>query len=111
MRMQCWIYATVVAGEEECIIKCAELRESLNSLLEAGIVLGWAASSLLTQDDYQEKDIDPEWVEPVTHGALPAISLNVTYDLDRHQPNNTEVNAILSQTGFEYVGKDGPVEW
>jgi hypothetical protein len=79
MRMQCWIYATVVAGEEECIAKCAVLRESLNPLLEAGAFLGWQASSLLTHEDYREKDVDPEWVEPVTHGALPAIQLNVTY--------------------------------
>jgi hypothetical protein len=111
MRMQCWIYATVVAGEEECIAKCAVLRESLNPLLEAGAFLGWQASSLLTHEDYREKDVDPEWVEPVTHGALPAIQLNVTYDLDGHQPSNAAVDAILSQTGFKYVGKDGPVEW
>ena len=111
MRMQCWIYATLAAGEEECIAKCAMLRKNLNALLQAGVFLGWAASSLLTQDDYEDKDIDPEWVEPVTHGALSAIYLNVTYDLDRHQPGNTEVEAILAQAGFEYVFKDGPVEW
>jgi hypothetical protein len=111
MRLQCWIYAVAAAGEDDCIARCAMLRESLNPLLEAGAFAGWAASSLLTRDDYEEKDIDPEWVEPVTHGALPAIQLNVTYDLDRHQPNNAAVDAILSQAGFAYVGKDGPVDW
>jgi len=111
VKLQAWIYVLPMAGRDTdaVIAQVAGLKAALDPLLERGAFTGWAIDSLLTDDDYAEKDVDREFVEPITGGALPAIFLNLTYDLERNAPGDAEVDALIARTGLVHSFTDPPV--
>lgn len=106
MDLQCWIYAAAPAGPEAAISTIRSLREALQPRLTAGTLAGYSAVALLEPDDFADEDIDPALVEPVTHGALPAVYLNLTYDLDRQRPGGPEIESLLAGAGLVHVLTD-----
>jgi hypothetical protein len=108
---QAWIYVLPLPGRdrEAVIAQVAEMKAALDPLLDRGVFTGWAIDSLLTEDDFDDRDIDPELVEPITGGELPAIYLNITYDLDRNAPGHREVDDFVTRTGLVHSFTDPPV--
>ncbi|GAB3893293.1 hypothetical protein GCM10029964_069830 [Kibdelosporangium lantanae] len=107
MNLQGWIYvATKDYGTREAVITA--LRE-LGARLETKVddsIAGFAAVALVEPDDFEEYDIDRREVEGVTHGRLPAIHLNITYDLDLHRVDDPEIAELLSAAGMTHVVTD-----
>ena len=62
----------------------------------------------MTDDDFDEKDVDREFVEPITGGELPAIFLNITYDLETNAPGDPEVDAFIARAGLVHSLTDPP---
>lgn len=79
------------------------LREALRPHREAGTLEGFRAVAITEPDDFDEHDIDPDLVEHVTQGALPALYLNLTYDIDHQQPDHPAIASLLADTGVEHV--------
>ena len=102
MRRQCWIYITTELPEdrEATLQRLRQLGEKLRQLCETRPGLGCAATALFKPDDYEEEDIDAEHVEHVSEGRFPVVHLNMTYQLDRIQPGDPEIEAMLAEYGF-----------
>ncbi|GIE94710.1 hypothetical protein [Paractinoplanes rishiriensis] len=111
MKLQAWIYVLPMAGRDTgaVIAQVAEMKAALDPLLERGVFAGWRIFSLLTDDDFDDKDVDREFVEPITGGELPAVFLNITYDLERNSPGDPQVEAFLDRTGLVHSFTDPPV--
>lgn len=111
MKLQAWIYVLPMAGRDLDAVtaRVAELRAALDPLLRRGAFTGWAIDSLLTDDDFDEKDVDREFVEPITGGELPAIFLNITYDLESNAPGDPGVDDLIARTGLVHSFTDPPV--
>ncbi|WP_406159572.1 hypothetical protein OG298_20445 [Streptomyces sp. NBC_01005] len=72
----------------------------LASLLKSNALAGYRVVAITELDDFEEEDIDREIVESITIGRLPAIYINLTYDLDEHSPDDRELGLILSESGM-----------
>jgi hypothetical protein len=111
VKYQAWIYVLPMAGRdtEAVIAQVTAMKAALDPLLERGVFTGWAIDSLLTDDDFDTKDVDREFVDPITGGELPAVFLNITYDLERNAPGDPAVDAFLARTGLVHSFTDPPV--
>ena len=111
MDLQAWIYVLPMAGRDTDAVaaEVAALKEALDPMLARGAFAGWQAFSLLTEDDFDDKDVDPGLVEPVTGGELPAIFLNITYDRDKGPAGDGEVDALVARSGLRHTFTDPPV--
>jgi hypothetical protein len=110
MNLQAWIYAARKDDDtpEEVLATVRMLGVDLEARLAAGSLAGYRATAVLVDDDFEDQDIERALVEPVTGGTLPAIYLNLTYDLDRHQPVAAELETQLSDAGLVHVLTDPP---
>jgi hypothetical protein len=111
VNLQAWIYALPMAGRDAdaAVAQVAALREALDPMLARGAFAGWHAAALLSEDDLEEEDIDPEWIEPATGGELPAVFLNITYDRDQGSAGDAELDALIARTGLRHTLTDPPV--
>jgi len=111
VNLQAWIYVLPLAGRDTdaVVAEVAKLKQALDPMLARGAFAGWQVFSLLTEDDFDEKDVDPGMVEPITGGELPAIFLNITYDLDKGPAGDPQVDALIERTGLRHSLTDPPV--
>lgn len=98
MKLQGWIYvANKEYGTYEAVIGALrELEAKLEEKVDAESIAGFTVVALTESDDFEEYDINRDVVERVTHGRLPTLRLNITYDLDIHRVDNPEVIELLS---------------
>lgn len=69
--------------------------------------LGFEAVALFELADFSDEEfVDRQIVESVTGGKLPAIYLNITYDLDRIGPGEPVIDSLLTEYGFKHALTD-----
>lgn len=102
MNLACRIYVSRQEFEtQEAVVDIKNaLGSRLSSLLNNEIIAGYAVTILSETDDFDEEDIDREIVESVTAGHLPAIYVNVTYDIDEHDAHSEEAASLLLGSGM-----------
>ncbi|GAB3883198.1 hypothetical protein ACFQ1S_44655 [Kibdelosporangium lantanae] len=98
MNLQGWIY---VANKEYGTVEAAlmalrELEAKLEAKVDADSIAGFTIVALAEPDDFVEYDINRVQVESVTHGRLPTMRLNITYDLDIHRVDQPDVGELLA---------------
>lgn len=110
MNLQCWIYVgSGEYGSRQAVLEALRALEShLERRFKAESFAGYQAVALVEPDDFEEDDIDRDLVESVTQGRLPALYLNITYDLDVHRPGDPETESVLSAAGMTHVVTDPP---
>ncbi|GLZ02379.1 hypothetical protein [Actinoplanes sp. NBRC 103695] len=108
MNLECWIYATRQGCEtpESAVSVVRRLGPRFRSWLDAGLIAGYQAVALTDPEELVERDLDPEILDPVTHGELPAIYLNLTYELGGPRPDAAERDALLAEAGLVHVFTD-----
>jgi len=105
MKLECWIYVTTedLGDRPSTLAKLHALGDRLRQLTVDRPGLGYSAASLFDPASFEEEDVDRELVESVTSGKLPAIYLNLTYDLKRIVPGDPLIEAILKDYGFRHA--------
>jgi hypothetical protein len=105
VKLQCWIYVSSKEyATRQAVMDALRAQERrLEHLADAGVFAGYHGVALVEPDDFEEDDIDRDLVESVTHGRLPAIYLNITYDLDLHRAGGPEIDSVLSDGGMTHV--------
>lgn len=84
MRLGARIYATTGGFDDRAsaiAVKDA-IGDALAARRAAGLLAGYEATVIATDEDWEEQGLDREVIDDVTGGALPVIYVNVTYDAD-----------------------------
>jgi hypothetical protein len=106
--LQCWIYSAAFTSDELAAATARSLDDSLDQVLADGAIAGYRTMALVNDDDFADEDIDRDLVDRGTGGLLPAVYVNVTYDLDRHSAAPAKVRDLMARWGLMHVLTDPP---
>ncbi|MFD5748776.1 hypothetical protein [Streptomyces sp. NPDC127033] len=62
---------------------------------KSGQLAGYETVAITELGDFENEEIDRELVESVTCGQLPAIYVNLTFELDSQRPDDVEIGSLL----------------
>lgn len=84
MRLSARIYATTHGFRDRAgaIVVKDEIGDALAQRRSAGLLAGYEATVIASDDDWEEEGLDREVLEEVTGGRQPFIYVNVTRDVD-----------------------------
>jgi hypothetical protein len=84
MRLGARIYATTHGCEDRpCALAAKDaIAEALAQRRAAGLLAGYEATVIASDEDWEEQGLDREVIDAVTGGGLPVIYVNITYDAD-----------------------------
>lgn len=105
MKLQTWLYVTTHNCRDAAAARelAYELAEPLDELYYRKVISGYQALPIKSEDDYEEHDLDRPLIERETHGALPAIFLNVTYRIDQAPADISAIAPVLAKYQFRHL--------
>jgi hypothetical protein len=81
MTLAARIYAITDGLEDPMAVK-DKLADALAERLAAGLLTGYEATVVDTEEEWDEQGLDREVIADVTGGRLPFVYVNLTYDVD-----------------------------
>jgi hypothetical protein len=105
MNLQPHLFATIhgCTGGEAAREQMRAATVPLDALYDGKVISGYQMFVIQTEDDYDEYDLDRPGIERVTGGALPAIFLNITYELDEGPPDLAAAAPVIAQFAFSPI--------
>jgi hypothetical protein len=105
MRLQSRVYVTTRGCEDEAAATATRkaLVKELATRLAAGAIAGYEVASIAEEDDWEPTTFEPEPIEAVAQGRLPAVAANVAHDLDDPLQRPAELAGLLDAFGLRFV--------
>jgi hypothetical protein len=102
MRFQSYIYVTTQGCEDRdaAFAVMDAIADRLADIAERRDGLGWQVIPLVEPISYEEFDVDRDLLESITGGRLPAVNVNLSFNLDRGPDSDQEVDVLLRQYGL-----------
>jgi len=64
---------------------------------------GWQVIAFADDEDIEDFDVPTEFTDRATGGRLPALNVNLSYDLDVAPAGDPELDALLAEFGLTHV--------
>jgi hypothetical protein len=97
VRLGARIYATTHGCEDRAYALAVKdaIAEKLAQRREAGLITGYEATAIGSDEDWEEQGLDREVIDEVTGGGLPVIYVNITYDADDPRQRDADHSDIV----------------
>lgn len=105
MNLQTRVYATT-AGCPDRAAAVALMRaigQRLREIAARRPGLGWQAIAFADAQDIEDFDVDTELTDRATSGRLPALNVNLSFDLDLAPAGDPEIEALLEEFQLLHV--------
>jgi hypothetical protein len=105
LNFQSYIYVTT----EGCADRAATvaitnvLADRLSMIAVRRPGLGWQVIPLVEAVDFDDFDLDAALLGSVTGGRLPAVNVNLSFDLDHGPAGDPEIDLVLAEHGMVLV--------
>lgn len=102
MNLQAWVYATTEGCDDRdaAVALMRTVAERLRAIEPRRPGLGADVIAVADAQDYDDFDVEPDLVAPVTAGRLPFVLLSLSFDLDVAPAGAAELDALVAQYGF-----------
>lgn len=102
MNFRSYIYATTAgcADREATLAIMNAIADRLEVIAARNPALGWQVIPLVEAEDFDDFDVDAQLLAPVTGGRLPALNVNLSFDIDRGVDGDPEIDALLAAHGM-----------
>jgi len=102
MRFRSHIYATVdgCVDREATVAIMNAIADRLAAIAARNPALGFQVIPLVEPEDFDDFDVDAQLLAPVTRGRLPALTVNLSFDIDRCADGDPEIDALLAAHGM-----------
>jgi hypothetical protein len=110
MRLAARIYVTTrpLADAEAALAARRALGQALRERLEQGVIAGYEAIAIASEEDWVEEGLDREPIEAVTGGRLPIVCVNVTRDADDPRQSAANDDDLIAEFGLRTVLETAP---
>ena len=107
MNFRNYVYATTegCADREATLAVMNAIAERLEAITTRNPGLGWQVIPLVEPEDFDDFDVDAQLLAPVTGGRLPALNVNLSFDIDRCADGDPEIDALLAAHGMVLVAR------
>lgn len=107
MNFRSYIYATIDGCSDRAatIDIVNAMADRLTVIAARNPALGWQVIPLVEEEDYDDFDVDAQLLATVTHGRLPAVNVNLSFDVDRGTDGDPEVDALLAAYGMTLLAR------
>ncbi|HPT49678.1 MAG TPA: hypothetical protein PKZ22_05680 [Accumulibacter sp.] len=107
MNFRSYIYATVdgCVDREATLTIVNAIADRLAAIAARNPALGWQVIPLVEPEDFDDFDVDARLLAPVTGGRLPAINVNLSFDIDRCADGDPEIDALLAAHGMVLLAR------
>lgn len=105
MNLQTWVYATTAGCHDRsaAVDLMRELGQRLRRIAARRPDLGWQAIAFADEHDIEDFDVDTELTDLATGGRLPALNVNLSFDLDLAEAGDPEIDALLDEFQLLHV--------
>jgi hypothetical protein len=105
MRLGARVYVTTKGCEddERALATRIALADLLAERLADGLLTGYEAADVASEEDLDHADLDPEHAEAVTGGRLPFVYANLTYDADDPRQLDADFGDVIRRFGLQLV--------
>lgn len=107
LNFRSYIYATI----DGCSDRAATvgimnaIADRLTVIAARNPALGWQVIPLVEEGDFDDFDVDAQLLATVSKGRLPAINVNLSFDIDRGADGDPEVDALLASYGLVLLAR------
>lgn len=97
MNLRTRVYATTAGCHDRAtaVALMRALGERLRAIAARRPGLGWQAIAFADRQDIEDFDVDTELTDRATGGRLPALNVNLSFDLDLAPAGDPEIDALL----------------
>lgn len=107
MNFQSYIYVTTegCADRATAVAVTNVLADRLSVIAVRRPGLGWQVIPLVEAVDFDDFDLDAALLGSVTGGRLPAVNVNLSFDLDHGPAGDPEIDLLLAEHGMVLVAR------
>ena len=107
MNFQSYIYVTTegCADRTSTVVIMNDLADQLALIAARRPGLGWQVIPLVEAVDFDDFDVDADLLGSVTGGHLPAVNVNLSFDLDHGPAGDPEIDQLLAEHGMVLVAR------
>ena len=105
MNLQSFVYATTVGCDDRqaAVALMLIVGQRLRDIQARRPGLGWQAIAIADEHDIEDYDIDTELVDRATGGKLPALNVNLSFDLDVGPAGEPEIDVLIREFQLQHV--------
>jgi hypothetical protein len=105
MRLGARIYATTRRCDDvpTTIAVKEAIAETLERKRAAGLLTGYEATAITSDEDWEEEGLDRETIDAVTGGDLPLVYVNITYDTDDPRQRDADHADVVEMFRLQLV--------
>lgn len=105
MNLETRVYATTQGchDRDAALLLMRTLGQQIGEIAARRPGLGWQVIAFANAEDIEDFDVPTEFTDRATGGRLPALNVNVTYDLDVAPASDPELDALLESFGLVRV--------
>ena len=110
MRLGARFYATTDGCEDErrALATRVAIGDALAERLAAGLLTGYTATAVMSDEQWEDEGLDRELVEAVTGSHVPVIYVNITFDADDPRQRDADYRELLERFGLRPVAEIAP---